>query len=118
MFDRSRLKRLMLYFRATAIYEGAGLILESDTLKVMTLLVLFVLVLLELIQKLLYHYCQSVFVHTSDCDAIENRLKMQCVPMCVVCFSVLSILWLLIILLYKLLFSLCCVCVCLFFEIF
>jgi uncharacterized membrane protein (DUF373 family) len=53
----------MLYFGAT-IYEGAGLTLESDTLKVMTLLVLFVLVLLELTQKLLYDYCQSVFVHT------------------------------------------------------
>jgi hypothetical protein len=105
----------MLYFGATAIYEGAGLTLESDTLKVMNLLVPFVLVLLELTQKLLYHYCQSVFVHTSDCDAIENRLKMQCVPMCVVCLSVLSILWLLvIILLYKLLFSLCCECMCVF----
>jgi uncharacterized membrane protein (DUF373 family) len=63
MFNRSRLKQLMLYFGAT-IYEGAGLTLESDTLKVMTLLVLFVLVLLELTQKLLYDYCQSVFVHT------------------------------------------------------
>jgi hypothetical protein len=36
MFDGSRLKQLMLYFGATAIYEGAGLTLESDTLKVMT----------------------------------------------------------------------------------